>query len=117
MSRYMWIQLAKEIKRRASVEIGGGEKVSGATWLENECQRINATGENTLIYDFGEKGRAIFVPLASMLRDRTDRSWPWGKSSGWYPSKKDKAPGPGGCSGRQGLKRNWSWKRRARLGN
>ena len=74
MGRHIWIQLTKEIKRRASVEIVGGQKVSGATWLENECQRINTAGSNALIYDFGEKGGAIFVRVEHKFRGKTEES-------------------------------------------
>ncbi len=74
MARHIWIQLTKGIKPRETVEIGGGQKVSGATWLENECQRINATGSNALIYDFGKKGGAIFVRVAHKFWGKTEES-------------------------------------------
>ena len=74
MSRYIWIQLTKEIKPRESIRKADGKAVSGTAWLKRECQRINTEESNALIYDLGEKGGAIFVRVQDKFRGKTEAS-------------------------------------------
>ena len=76
MEDHIWIQLTGEIQPTEGVEIATGKKVTGETWLNSECARINAKGGHTLIHHLGEKGSAIFVRVcvSSKFRGKTKES-------------------------------------------